>query len=266
MQKMEVTSSREAALNQDQHHAQDHHRPHSPHRSKHLSRLHTAEAVDRGGFIRKVYGILSCQLLVTAAVAAPFTLYVDRQFVVANIGLYYLSLAASMGILFGMSCCCQQAVRTFPWNYMLLFCFTFFQGIIVGFVTSLYTVESVLLAVAVSGLTFLCLTAYACCTSSDFTGMGPYLIAALLGLTCFGIVLTLWSFILPVPSVIQKVWAGFGVLVFCFYIIWDTQTMIGGKHSHSLTVDDYVFAAMSLYVDIIELFLHILVLLGDRHD
>ena len=41
------------------------------------------------------------------------------------------------------------------------------------------------------------------------------------------------------------------------YLIYDTQLIIGGK-SRQISIDDYIFAAMSLYVDMIRLFMEIL--------
>ena len=42
-----------------------------------------------------------------------------------------------------------------------------------------------------------------------------------------------------------------------FYLVYDTQ-LIMGKFGYGYSVDDYIFAAMELYIDIIRLFLLIL--------
>ena len=56
----------------------------------------------------------------------------------------------------------------------------------------------------------------------------------------------------------------FGIgLIYCVYILIDTQLILGGKNKE-LTLDNYVMGAMILYVDIIGLFLKILQLLGDK--
>ena len=55
-----------------------------------------------------------------------------------------------------------------------------------------------------------------------------------------------------------------GLLVFCGYVVFDTQMIIGGKHSHSFGIDDAPMAAITLYLDVIRLFLHILRMMGDR--
>jgi len=38
--------------------------------------------------------------------------------------------------------------------------------------------------------------------------------------------------------------------------------IIGGKHKHKFSVDDYAMAAITLYLDIIQLFLKLLQILG----
>ena len=53
-----------------------------------------------------------------------------------------------------------------------------------------------------------------------------------------------------------------GALVFMVYIVYDTQLMIGGKHKYSLDPEEYVFAALNLYLDIINLFLYLLSIIG----
>ena len=58
------------------------------------------------------------------------------------------------------------------------------------------------------------------------------------------------------------------LLIFQFYVIFDTQLMLGqwGGHELEFSIDDYAFAAMSLYLDIINLFLNIVQILGLRDN
>lgn len=48
-----------------------------------------------------------------------------------------------------------------------------------------------------------------------------------------------------------------------WYLVMDVQLMVGGRHHHSdLDPEEYVFAALNIYMDIINLFLFILQLIG----
>jgi FtsH-binding integral membrane protein len=56
-----------------------------------------------------------------------------------------------------------------------------------------------------------------------------------------------------------------GAFLFSFYLLCDTQMIIGGKHRRfQFQEDDYILGALVLYLDIINLFLEILRLLGDN--
>jgi FtsH-binding integral membrane protein len=46
--------------------------------------------------------------------------------------------------------------------------------------------------------------------------------------------------------------------------LFPLQLIVGGKHKHAFGLDDYVFAALNVYLDIINLFMFILQLLNDR--
>ena len=55
----------------------------------------------------------------------------------------------------------------------------------------------------------------------------------------------------------------FGVIIFGIYLVIDTQMVVGGKRLE-LSMDDYVVGALILYIDIIQIFLYILALMGRR--
>ena len=57
-----------------------------------------------------------------------------------------------------------------------------------------------------------------------------------------------------------------GALLFSFYIIYDTQIMLGGKHKYSLSPEEYIFAALNLYLDVINLFMYLLAIFGRSSD
>lgn len=219
----------------------------------------------RRGFIRKVYSILSAQLAITVAVGVCFHTQASAQWVAQNIGLFYAASWGSCLLLLGVTCCCSGAARAFPTNYLFLFALTLLQSVIVGFLVTFYTAESVLLAVAAVAVVFSGLTAYACFTKRDFTGCGPYLWAGALCLFGFGFVVMLWAMLFPpLPAAADLLYAWGGVFLFSFYIVYDTQLIVGGNHKCQFDIDDYCFAALSIYLDIINLFIYLLRILGDR--
>ena len=57
-----------------------------------------------------------------------------------------------------------------------------------------------------------------------------------------------------------------GAVVFCLLIVYDTQLMMGGRHKYALDPEEYVFAALNIYVDIVILFTLVLGLVGLSDD
>ena len=57
-----------------------------------------------------------------------------------------------------------------------------------------------------------------------------------------------------------------GALIFSLYIVYDTQLMMGGKHKYALSPEEYIFAALNIYLDVINLFLYILMIVGGSRE
>mmetsp|Transcript_37218 Transcript_37218/g.84621 ORF Transcript_37218/g.84621 Transcript_37218/m.84621 type:complete len:275 (-) Transcript_37218:74-898(-) len=222
----------------------------------------------RSDFIKKVYSLLTIQLFVTFGIALYMNTQLDVYWVKTHLGILYLASFGTLFTMLAVTCCCADTMKTFPTNYIFLGVITVGMSVIVGFTTVMYTTESVLLALATTAGVFLVLTMYACVTKTDFTGFGPYLFAGLCCLSMFGFVMMMWSFITGaslVGTTIHKVYAAGGALLFVFYIIYDTQLIVGGEHKkYEFSVDDYIFATINLYLDVINLFLYLLELFGDR--
>jgi len=216
----------------------------------------------RSGFIRKVYGIVCMQLLLTTLVAGQVsTVFKGME---KSHAVVYAQVASvlSLVVMCAMMCC-KNAMQSFPTNYLLLFGFTFFESIVIGFICSTHSQSVVLLSFFLTGLIVGCLTLYATFTGSDFTQMGDMLFAGLIGLCIAGFGVTLMGMMGISCPILTKFYAACGILLFTFYLVYDTQ-LIMGNHSASFGPDDYVFAAMNLYLDIINLFVYILQFLGDN--
>ena len=46
------------------------------------------------------------------------------------------------------------------------------------------------------------------------------------------------------------------------YLVYDTQIMMGGGKQYALSPEEYIFAALNLYLDIVNMFLYILQLIS----
>ena len=97
------------------------------------------EVNDRLGFIRKVYAILSVQLLVTFGAIAMTKMdkstddWMKNQAALA-VSLFFVSFFVQCAIM-----CCRQVARKVPTNYILLTVFTLCQAFFFSWVAAQYT-------------------------------------------------------------------------------------------------------------------------------
>mmetsp|Transcript_22581 Transcript_22581/g.51682 ORF Transcript_22581/g.51682 Transcript_22581/m.51682 type:complete len:248 (+) Transcript_22581:85-828(+) len=220
----------------------------------------------RLGFVRKVYSLLATQILLTALVATPISM-ATPEWTASHVWLMWLGL----GVYAALACvviAARPMLRTFPINYAVLFGFTTAMGIMVGFISARYTWQSVALAAGLTSIVFGGLTAFAWKSKSDFTGLGPYLFAFMLALLVFGLSISVMSVCGVRMNGMIMLYDLMGVILFSFFIIYDTQLILGeyGGHKLQFSIDDYCLAALQLYLDIIELFLFLLELFGDRRN
>ncbi|KAK7590959.1 hypothetical protein V9T40_002572 [Parthenolecanium corni] len=215
----------------------------------------------RNGFIRKVYLILMCQLSISTAFIAAFVCNDGlKTYAQNNVSLVMIAFFVTIVCLLAMSCF-ESARRQAPLNYIFLFIFTIAESFFLAVVSSYYKANEVLLAVGICAVICFALTVFSFQTKIDFTRMGGILLIAMVILLIFGITLMFW----PQADGARLVYACLGALLFSVYLVYDTQLMIGGEHhKYSISPEDYVFAALNLYIDVIQLFLMILSIIGSR--
>eukprot|EP00927_Polykrikos_kofoidii_P058227 TRINITY_DN5260_c0_g2_i3.p1 TRINITY_DN5260_c0_g2~~TRINITY_DN5260_c0_g2_i3.p1 ORF type:complete len:245 (+),score=27.83 TRINITY_DN5260_c0_g2_i3:101-835(+) len=236
--------------------------PLQPQGTNTLMRNATVEV--RLSFVRKVYCILCAQMGLTIVISA----------LIYRLGLVWVQQHSELAIFAAVSLvgtmsfwvCCQRVVAQFPMNYIVLLILTASMSVLVGITSALYTWQNLLLAATMTCATFAGMTLYAWTTSTDFTGFHPYLFVALCAMTVFGSTLTLMSWAGVRFDWAHMLYSFAGVLVFMFFIVYDTQLMLGelGGHRRAFSIDDYVAATLSLYLDIVNLFIHLLRLMGKR--
>lgn len=217
------------------------------------------------GFVRKVYSILSLQLVLTIAIGALFQM-ADQRWLDDNTWMLVLAVIVQISAMCALACN-PKLGRTFPQNYFILFLYTICYGIIVGFIAAMYTWQSIALAAGITVGLFLILSLYASVAETDFFGYMPYMILGLGALILFGNVLVIMMLCGINVEYMTVVYDFLAAILFCGFLVMDTQLILGeaGKGHHAqLAIDDYAFGALTLYTDIIGLFLQLLSLLGQR--
>ena len=212
----------------------------------------------RLGFIRKVYGIIAFQLLITTVVIYfTVTSKVIQQFMVLNPALMYLFLAGAILTEIPIFCC-QSVANKVPLNYVLLLIFTACESYLVAYITIFYEPTSVLMCAGITFAIVLGLTIYAIFTKTDVTMCG----GALASFSIILIILTIIG-IFYTSLFYQALVNSCGVFLFSIYLIYDTQLVIGNKKNF-ISTDSYIIGALMIYVDIVALFIRILKLFGKK--
>ena len=213
------------------------------------NQVHDVNQKIRSGFIKKVYGIVLFQLLITAAfcVASLYSKDISK-FQKKNFEFFIAVVIVSIIILIVLSCFTQIA-RTVPINYILLLLFTLCEAYLVSRACAYVNdPKIVLMAAAMTcGIVF-ALTLYACVTDTDFTTLGGILF-------CFSIALLFFSIFAMFTHnrLVHIAISAISVLLFSVYLIYDTQLLLGRKQ-YGLSTEDYIIGAMMIYIDIIVIF------------
>ncbi|XP_057713318.1 protein lifeguard 3-like [Corythoichthys intestinalis] len=214
----------------------------------------------RHAFIRKVYLILALQLLVTTAIVAVFTfVHPVRMFVQRNQAIYWASYAVYF-ITHLVLVCCKGPRRKFPWNLILLSIFTLALSYMAGSISSYYDTSAVFLALSITVVVCIAVTVFCFQTKVDFTKCRGFF--CVLGIVVFvtGIITVI---VLSFKYIywLHMLYAAIGAIAFTLFLAYDTQLLIGNR-KYSISPEEYVFGALSLYVDIVQIFLFLLQIFG----
>ncbi|KAL1539728.1 protein LIFEGUARD 3-like [Salvia divinorum] len=203
----------------------------------------------RWAFIRKVYAILAVQLVATIAVAA---FVAGHQSIALFFGTTWAGWAVYALILIAviMVICLLSALQhKHPINFILLGIVTLFIGLFVGLAASFLSAMVVIEAAAATLAVVASLTLYtfwAAKRGEDFGFLVPFAITIFITL----ILLVIFQIFFPLGKISTMLYNGLFILLLCAYIIIDTDTLIKRN-----TYDQYIWASITLYFDILNVFL-----------
>jgi len=205
----------------------------------------------RLAFVRKVYSILFLQILATVIVSGFLSQSTTAiTWVQANVWVFFVALIGSLinlGVLYWKR-------HSHPTNLILLSTFTATEAFTIGVAISFYDTTIVLQALLITLGVFLGLTLFTFQSKYDFSGMAPYLFGGLFALMTTGLV----AMFFPFSKTFGLVYSIIGCLLFSGYVVYDTHLI-----TNRLSPDEYIFGAISLYLDFINLFLNILRVLNN---
>lgn len=213
----------------------------------------------RLGFIRKVYGILAAQLIITILLSCLAFVPSVQQFLLDYFWTVYISIAFTLIIVI-MLACFPKLTREVPINYILLLIFTVLESHYIMFAIAHVNDKFIVLSAALITFALVAaLTLYACLTKTDFTFLGPFLLCSLIILFFFGIMVLLFGR----SKIMTILYCSIGLIIFSIYLIFDTQLIVG-QLGVSYGIDDYIIASINLYLDILNIFIYVLSLLSNK--
>ncbi|CAG8545193.1 22212_t:CDS:2 [Dentiscutata erythropus] len=202
-------------------------------------------------FVRKVYSILFAQIGLTTVVAAVFMNNASiRDWVQGGFWALIISMVATFVLLLLL----MWKRRSYPTNFALLAAFTLAESYSIGTLVTFFDSIVVLQAFIITSGLFIGLTLFTMQSKYDFSGMASFLYVGIWVVVLAGIV----SWFIPLSTGWDMALAIFTALLFCGFIIYDTFNIM-----KRTSPEEYVIAAVELYLDFINLFIAILRILND---
>ncbi|MDR2220419.1 MAG: Bax inhibitor-1/YccA family protein [Methylobacillus sp.] len=207
--------------------------------------------------LRNTYMLLGITMVPTILGALIGT-HMDFSWAMGSRWLFPLVfLGVAWGLIFAIN-----ATRNSPVSVVLLLALTGFMGWALGPILTFALhlangTEIIMLAAGGTGIIFLTLAGIATTSKRDFSFMGKFLFVGLI--LVFAAMIA--NIFLQIPMFSLAI-SGVAILLFSGYILYDVSRIVHGGETN------YVMATLSLYLDIYNLFVHLLnilmAVLGDR--
>ena len=212
------------------------------------------EAARTASFINKVYGLMTLGLFLTAFIAHSAFHYIPIERLAR---IMMPCIIAEFIIVMVLS---FAATKLSPTAALLCFVgYAALNGISLSTIFYAYRAGSIAQAFFITGGTFGLMSLYGLVTKRDLTSLGNLLVMALLGIIIAGIVNIFLK-----STGLDLILSILGVLIFVGLTAYDTQKI---KKINDMGINHTglaIIAALSLYLDFINLFLYILRLFGRR--
>ena len=231
--------------------------------SMYQTRTYSSTQYDEGlrSFMLQVYNYMTFALAISGLVALGISMSPATMAVIWGTPLkwvaVFLPLAMSLGFMFMIDKMNSQTAKLF------LFVFAAAMGLSLSSIFAIYKMGSIIHVFFIASATFGAASLYGYTTKKDLTSMGSFLIMGVIGIVIAGLVnLFLQS------SVFAFVISCLAVLIFTGLTAYDTQQI---KQTYDHTDGEErqkagVIGALMLYMDFINIFIHLLQILGEKKE
>nr|XP_057937836.1 protein lifeguard 1 [Doryrhamphus excisus] len=206
----------------------------------------------RRAFVRKVFSILTLQLVFTFTVVCVFTFSdVVKKVVQANLWAYISSFCIFAVVAITLSCC-KSFSRRHPWNIVGLAIITVSLSYVVGTMASYHNTRSVVITMASTLVISFTIIAFSTQTRYEMGICHGLLLILGVDLLMFGVFSTFYY-----SYIAEVCYGSLGALLYALFLMMDCQMMMG-LMGHRLDPEEYVTAALMIYLDIMLIFIYLL--------
>lgn len=212
----------------------------------------------QAAFMAKVYGWMFSGLSITGITA--YFVY-ESELVYALGGSIFILFFALIGMVWYLSARIDTMSATTA--SILFIAYSFVQGVVLSTLFAAYTMGSIASVFFITAGSFGALSAFGLITKRDLTGVGNFMFMGLIGIILASVVNIFMQ-----SSILYTTISVLGVLIFAGLTAYDTQKMkemyLSAAEGREVATKTSIIAALSLYLDFINLFIFLLRLLGDR--
>ena len=214
--------------------------------------------------MRKVYVWMALALVITGFTAygvanSPAIL----QIIVSSKVLFFGIIIGELALVWGVSAAIGRLSLTTA--TLLFVLYSVLNGVTMSFIFLAYTAESITSVFLITAGTFAAMALFGYFTKADLSSMGRILFMALIGL----IVATIVNIFMK-SSGLAMILNYVGVLIFVGLTAWDTQKikqmLLEAPDAGETAQKVALMGALTLYLDFINLFIHLLRILGNSRN
>jgi len=203
--------------------------------------------------LRNTYMLLSMTLLFSAGMAG-IAMAIDAP----HMGL--LPMLVAFGLIFAIG-----KMKNSVWGLVLVFAFTGILGFSLGPLLNYYMqtaggTEAVVMAAGLTGVIFFSLSGYTLFTQKDFSYMSGFLMTGMWVIIAAMLLMFVGSFFGFYVSGLQLAVSSGVVMLMSGFILYDTSRILHGGETN------YIMATVSLYLNIYNMFIHLLMIFGVMGD
>ncbi len=210
-------------------------------------------------YLTKVFGWMFTGLITTAIVSHYVASYIQQ----INPILFFVAIGLEFFLVYRI----VRYVMTMTVNMATLsfVLYSALNGFTLSGLFYTYTAESLTTTFLITASIFAFMAFYGYTTKKDLTGMGNFMYMGLFGIIIASIV----NFFLQ-SSMIYYVTSLMGVLIFTGLTAYDVQKILKmniiGNSGTDEDTKEAILGALILYLDFINLFIHLIRLIGTRRD